>query len=76
MPFAFLNVTQHSGTCICIFNSHEKNVCHIVHTAATVFTREKSKAETNREDWEGAAEADMLLGTAQTRFIFHYQLSL
>lgn len=53
MPFAFLNVTEHSGTGICIFNSHERQVCHTAHTAATVFTREKSKGENNRGPGKG-----------------------
>lgn len=80
MPFAFLNVTEYSGTGICIFNSHEKDRCAILHILQQQFSLGKrARVRITGSLGRGSRSrclAYMLFGTAKTRFILHYDLSL
>lgn len=72
MPFAFLNIREHSGMGTCVLG---KDRCAILHLLQQQFSLGKEQGWEEQRVWEGAAEGATLFGTARARFIFHYQLS-
>lgn len=55
-----------------IFNSCGKDRCAMLHALQQQFSLGKGQEGEQQRSWEGAAEADVVFGTARTRFTFHY----